>query len=223
VNGKIYVGSAITARIWLRFHKHLIGFSGSTLIVNAVKKYGLNNFAFVIVETISAVITGENNEQLIAAENKYISALKPMYNIAPIAGNTFGYKHTEETKEKMKEDYSEERRETIGSLNRGNNLSEETIEKIRLKAVARPPMTQETKIKVSQNSAKAIIYQVTRVDGTTLPDGLTSIDLVTINKVADYCNCNEKTVRRALKANGVIKGTFKVIIIGILNPKKIKK
>lgn len=45
INGYIYIGSAITGRMPNRFYKHLYGFSGNKLVVAAVKKYGLQNFA----------------------------------------------------------------------------------------------------------------------------------------------------------------------------------
>ena len=37
---------------------------------------------------------------------------------------SFGYKHTEDTKQRMKDIYSEERKEQIGSINRGKFLSD---------------------------------------------------------------------------------------------------
>jgi hypothetical protein len=35
-------------------------------------------------------------------EDKYINLVKPEYNIAPQAGNTFGYRHSEEVKSLIK-------------------------------------------------------------------------------------------------------------------------
>jgi hypothetical protein len=60
----------------------------------------------------------------------------------------------------MKANYSEERRETIGSLNRGKSLSPETVELIRQAALKRAPMTDETRSLVSANSAKAQLFEV---------------------------------------------------------------
>lgn len=66
----------------------------------------------------------------------------PNYNILTEAGSSFGYKHTEVDRKKMKDIYTDERRERIGSLNRGNKFSQETIEKMREKALKRPPMSE---------------------------------------------------------------------------------
>ena len=66
--------------------------------------------------------------------------LLPNYNILTEAGSNFGYKHTEVDRQKMKDIYTDVRREMIGSLNRGKKLLQETIEKIREKALKRPPI-----------------------------------------------------------------------------------
>jgi len=58
-----------------------------------------------------------------ALETSWIKRYFPSYNILLEAGNSFGYKHTEDTKQRMKENYSEERREQIGSINKGKDLS----------------------------------------------------------------------------------------------------
>lgn len=218
-NGKTYVGSAITTRMPNRFHKHLYGLNGSRLVALAVKKYGISNFAFLVVDTVPGVVTAEDNKTLLFLENRYIQLLQPEYNIAGFAGNTFGVKHSPETLAAMRLNYSLERREQIGGLNRGNSLKPETIERIRAMALKRGKMSEESRIKVSVNSKMANIYSVTRVDGRPLEDGLLSITLVTIAMVATYCVCSERTVRRAIKGSGIIKGIWQVECLGRANPK----
>lgn len=72
-------------------------------------------------------------------------------------GNPFhGQKHTTETREHMREVYTDERRETIGALNRGKTLSPATREAIQQAALSRDPMSQATRDLVSANSAKAL-------------------------------------------------------------------
>jgi len=74
--------------------------------------------------------------------------LLPVYNVAPQAGNTrfaLGVKHTDEIKAKMRLNYSSERREMIGSLNRGKTLSASHVEAIRAAAINRAPMSDETR------------------------------------------------------------------------------
>lgn len=86
---------------------------------------------------------------------------------------------------------------------------------MRAAALARPPMSNETREKISANSTVAKLYLVNRVDNPILPNGTTSNTLLrTIPKVAEYCNCSEKTVRRSLQGSGIIKKTWQVTVIG---------
>jgi len=138
----MYVGSAIVGRMGNRFHKHLYDGSGSILVWAAALKYGLSNFAFVVLDTVHSVpffYYEEENKELLYREYYYMNLLGPIYNIAPQAGNTFGVKQTEETKSNMRLNYSSERREAIGSLNRGNILSPETVKAMQKSALVRSP------------------------------------------------------------------------------------
>lgn len=112
-----YIGSASTNRFYSRFSNHLIYYKGSKIIKLAVKKYKLENFAFLILELYPNVVTKENNTELIYLEDKYLKLFLPNYNILTEAGSSFGYKHTEIDRQNMKDIYSEERRERIGILN----------------------------------------------------------------------------------------------------------
>jgi hypothetical protein len=113
-------------------------------------------------------------------------------------GNPFyGQKHSQETREHLREVYTDERRNAIGSLNRGKTLSEETREAVREAALLRGFMSAESRKKVSDNSAKALVFSVTKPDNTSfIHNGVnvSSITLVTINAVALFFNVNEKTV-----------------------------
>ena len=217
VNGKMYVGSAITGRMPMRFHKHLYGLQGSKLVAAAVQKYGLSNFAFVVLDTVPSVVTSEDNKVLLEMENHYLQLLLPEYNIVPQAGNTYGVTHTEATKLQMRVNYSSERREAIGSLNRGKKLSPATVERIRGAALARPPVSSDTRANVSANSAVANLYLISRVDNAVLPDGSYNIIVRTTPAVAEYCSCSYKTVQRALSGTGIIKKIWRVTLIGKAN------
>lgn len=188
--GDYYIGSAATNRFYARFSNHLIYFRGSKIVKAAVKKYGLDNFAFLILELYPNIVTKENNKELLDLEDKYLKSLLPNYNILTEAGSSFGYKHTEIDRIKMKEIYSDERREQIGSLNKGKKLSSETIEKMREKALNRPPMSDETKLKCISHTRPVILYNLNdTVYGR----------YSTIIEAAKAVNCGEKTLRRALK------------------------
>ena len=212
-NNDTYVGSAITGRIYTRFYKHLISYDGNKHVAAAVKKYGLDNFAFVVVSVVPPVISSMDNVELIAEENRFIQAVKPKYNVAPIAGNTFGVKHTDETKNKMRENYSDKRRTFIGNLNKGKSLSKSTRAKLREKALNRLPISEEVRKLVSLNSTVALIYGVYNIDSDNNVDYNNVFELRGLIAVAKHCNCNMRTVTRALSSNGIVKRKFFVKVL----------
>ena len=121
----------------------------------------------------------------------------------------------------MRLNYSSERREMVGALNRGKTLSTDTIEKIRSAALNRAPMSDETRAKVSKNSAKAQQYLVSRVDGNWFKDVQGNLQMwVIINTLAPVTTLtgsNEKTVRRAIKSDGIVKSEWIVTVVGKVN------
>ena len=184
-----YIGSASTDRFYARFTNHLIYFRGSKIVKLAVKKYKLLNFAFLILELFPKVVTKENNKELIDLEDKYLKLFLPNYNILTEAGSSFGYKHTEIDRIKMKDVYSDARRERIGLLNKGQTFSSETLEKMRASALKRGPMSEETKKKCIANTRPVTLYNL---------NGTIYGKYSTILEAAKAINCNEKTIRRAL-------------------------
>jgi group I intron endonuclease len=51
-----YVGSAYTDKINARFSNHLFNFNGSKIIKNAVKKYSISSFAFMVLELFPEIV-----------------------------------------------------------------------------------------------------------------------------------------------------------------------
>lgn len=83
----------------------------------------------------------------------------------------------------MKDIYSNTRWEQIRSLNKGKKFSTETIEKMREKALARSPMSDETKKKCITNNRPIILYNLDRtIYGKYL----------TVLEAAYAINCYEK-------------------------------
>lgn len=185
-----YIGSAATNRFYTRFSNHLIYYRGSKIVKSAVKKYKLTNFAFIILKLYPNIVTKENNKELLDLEDKYLKLLLPNYNILTEAGSSFGYKHTEVNRQKMKDFYTEARREMIGSLNKGTKLSPEIIEKMREKALNRSPMSEETNKKCIAYTRPVVLYNL---------NGTIYGKYSTILEAAKSISCGEKTIRRALK------------------------
>lgn len=206
ITGDFYIGSAVTGRMGNRFHKHLFRGTGSAIVHAAVLKYGLSNFAFVVLELIEGGKSIEYNNNLLMREDHYLLILKPIYNIAPKAGNTLGVKHSNETKAKMKLNYSSERREAIAALNRDKILSFRTKEAMSKAAKSRVPMSNETRSKISEKIGK--FYLITRLDNALfLSPNSTMVSYLTLqnlNSVREFLNCNEKTIRRALTTNKIV-------------------
>jgi group I intron endonuclease len=174
-----YIGSASTNRFYARFSNHVIYFRGSKIVKSAVKKYELKNFAFIILELYPNIVTKINNKELLDLEDKYLKLLLPNYNILTEAGSSFGYKHTEIDRIKMKDLYSEARRERT-----------ETIEKMRAKALNRSPMSDDTKQKCINHTRPVVLYNL---------NGTVYGKYSSILEAAKSINCGEKTIRRALK------------------------
>jgi len=157
----------------------------------------LDNFAFIILELYPNIVTKENNKELLDLEDRYLKLLLPNYNILTEAGSSFGYKHTEVNRQKMKDVFSDARREMIGSLNKGKKLSPEIIEKMRAKALSRPSMPDEIKRKCITNTRPVVLYNL---NGTVYGEYSSILD------AAKSINCGEKTIRRALNTEkGLVK------------------
>ena len=93
----------------------------------------------------------------------------------------------------MKAKYSEERREAIGNLNKGKTFSEETLSKMWEKALLRSPRTflPESLKNMQKKSISVILYNISN---NTVYGEYSSI-----TEASNSLNCNEKTIRRALK------------------------
>lgn len=203
-----YVGSASTDKLFTRFYRHLINLTGSKIVKLAVNKYGIDNFVFIVLETFTEKTTVENNKNLIDVEDFYLKSLLPNYNILTEAGSSFGYKHTELDRIKMKANYSEERRKLIGNLNKNKQFSSgfaTTIEKmIRSEAralnsgwlyeIASPhkvEFNKEALDNMKKASKPIILYNI---ENNTVFGEYSSI-----TNAALSLNCNQKTIYRALK------------------------
>lgn len=108
--GDFYIGSAVSNKFYSRFYKHLLKGLGNKNIAIDLKNYGIESFAFVILEYFPEEVTKRNNPDLMALETYWIQTYKPTYNILLEAGNSFGYTHSEDVKQKMKDTYSDERK-----------------------------------------------------------------------------------------------------------------
>lgn len=187
-----YIGSASTGKFNARFSNHLFNFHGSKVVKNAVKKYGISCFAFMVLELFPEIINKENNKRLLDLEDFYLKSLLPNYNILTEAGSSFGYKHSETTRLNIKANYSEERRLAIGNLNRGKNLSASTIQAIRESSLnrTRPIYSEEAIQNMKKNSKPIIVYNM---------DYTVYGEFPSITESSQSLGCSPKTIYRALQ------------------------
>jgi group I intron endonuclease len=192
-----YIGSAATGKLYSRFHKHLISLAGSKIVKNVVRKYGIGNFGFIVLELFPEQVNKENNKMLLDIEDFYLKSLLPNYNILTEAGNSFGYKHTEVDRIKMKSDYSEQRRKRIELLNKGKKLSEITIERMRDKALSRLPhnYSEQDLANLKKKSKPIVLFN---------KNGTIYGEYSSIVEASKSVNCAEKTILRALKSESKI-------------------
>ena len=143
LNGKVYIGSAVN--FTKRFRCHISTLNSkkhkNDKLQKAWNKYGENNFNFILVLTCTV-------EELLMFEQIIINTFNSVtcgYNIAPVAGNSFGTKHTEETKQKMKKAWE------LRRLTPKKPMSEEVKLKISesKKGKKRKPFTEEAKKNMS--------------------------------------------------------------------------
>lgn len=119
-NNKKYIGSAATNRINTKFRNHFFNGTGSIVTYAAVKKYGIENFEFYILEYFPGFVKKENLSSahiaLLELETKYIQELKPEYNILQFGEHNLDYKHIESSKIKLSEEYSQERKQLLSKI-----------------------------------------------------------------------------------------------------------
>lgn len=127
INNKIYIESAKYIKLRFGIHKHLLrnGNHDNSYLQNAWNKYGESSFEFSILEIVSDVSQLEFREQEWIDKTKCYERNKG-YNLRLVANNNIGI-----------------------SYNVGKKHSQETIKKIRAKAIGRKH-SLETKQKQSE-------------------------------------------------------------------------
>jgi group I intron endonuclease len=164
INNKIYIGSSnnIINR-WKLHRRDLFKNKHDNFHLQfSWNKYGEDNFIFEIVEEVL------DKTLLLEREQYYLDFYKSYekeigYNILKIAGNSLGFKHTEETKQKLSElnkgkksiwygkKHTEETKRKISESNMGKHISSEK-ERLRLSKLHKgKKLSQEQKDRMSES------------------------------------------------------------------------
>lgn len=129
ITGDKYIGSAINLSRRLNnylstnfLNKELK--KGKSAIYSAILKYGYSNFKLDILEHCQSI-------DLIKREQFYFDKLNPEYNILKIAGSSMGYKHSEATKEILREKGIGRKhlKTTLNKISLNNSMSKSVIVK----------------------------------------------------------------------------------------------
>lgn len=166
-NDKHYVGQASNKD--KRFKEHIKTLKGqyhcNALLQRAWNKYGPTVFIFMVLERCEI-------KNLNSREQYWIDALKPAYNLAPVAGSMLNYKHTEEARANMAkahlgQKHSEEFKENMSDRLKGNRFAagrkhdQKQIE-ARMKSIRGIPKSAEHKAKIAAGNRGKIISEETR-------------------------------------------------------------
>lgn len=125
LNGKTYVGSGVNLakRLGSYYNNNELN-RNSRPIKDALLKYGHKNFTLEILEYCPQT-------RLIEREQFYLDLLIPEYNILKYAYSLLGFKHSQESIEKLKAKViSPEHKEILSSIHKGKLVSEETRNKL---------------------------------------------------------------------------------------------
>lgn len=141
INNKLYVGSAKNVKNRFNAHKYSLKKNShdNPLLQNAWNKYGEEHFIFEMIEECDLSI-------ILLMEQHYLDLYKSYdrnkgYNILRIAGSSYGYKFSEESRKKMSlakkglkprigSKLSDDTKKKIGDANRGRVPTQETRDKI---------------------------------------------------------------------------------------------
>jgi len=134
-NGKVYIGKAINLKKRLNQHKNP---KVKYYLQNAILKHGWESFEVEILESFKDFDDIKDNDFLLEREAYFIKLFDSTnvdkgYNLCKYSNDGTGKKHTEETKERMRQ------------CKLGKSLTEEH------KAKMRKPKSEETKSKMSRS------------------------------------------------------------------------
>lgn len=194
ITGDFYIGSAVSNKFYSRFYKHLLRGLGNKNIAIDLENYRIESFAFVILEYFPEEVTKRNNPDLMALETYWIQTYKPTYNILLEAGNSFGYIHSKNVKQKMRDTYSDERKERVSLINKGKTLPDSVRTLMREKALSR---SNEVKNKYRLASSKPVtLYN---------EDGSVYMKFEGVRLVAKHFGCDHKTINKYIASGELFK------------------
>lgn len=175
INGKMYVG--ITSQEVQKRWGYGCGYIESPYFNNAIRKYGWDNFDHEIIAEHLSEDEAKNFEKRLIKELN-LTCDKYGYNLTNGGDGVSGYRHTEETKERLR--------------NISLNMSYETKMKMKQKKVG-VILTENHKKKISDSSFNKGTKEVAQYDinGTFIKkwNSLSEINLTLKIQICDISSC----------------------------------
>lgn len=147
LNNKFYLGVSKDFKDRFRHHKSDLRLNKhhSILLQRAVNKYGIENFSFEILLRSPV-------EYLYKLEEWFLKEQKPSYNVAVKSEYYIDRKprkHTEETKQKMRDFWTQEKRIENGIKTKNRKLGKS--------------LSEETKLKISKGNSKLSDDEISKI------------------------------------------------------------
>lgn len=134
INGKVYIGKTKNIKERIYQHSHITK-NKNTKFGNAIRKYGISTFSFDILITIHSKDSNSLDIVLNCLEKYFIkkyNSFNEGYNCTLGGEGTINFKHSEETKNKLRgRTVSEETRRKIGNAHRGKACHRKLTDKWR--------------------------------------------------------------------------------------------
>lgn len=188
VSKNCYIGSALRNNLYGRMYNHLINSRndlGSRIVRRSVKKYGLNNIIFGILEYYT--VDNENQTGLFELENMYIALISPRYNILREATYK-GSKLSDESILNLKKIYSDRRKRLLIKLQLNRNKNPSHSERDNLKDFYSNKLDNKSK---KYNVPKYIMLYDNNSNYVCRFDSY--------NQASHYLCTSHKTIQRSLK------------------------
>ncbi len=194
INGKTYVGSSVNLGRRFRVYLNLRYFiKRNRILYKAFFKYGYSNFRLEILEYC-------DQEKTVSREQYYLDLLNPDYNILKIAGSTLGFKHSENTKAKIKakmktriwtEEHKAKRLEHLKRLHSSEEYKAKRLEILNIRNASKEHLEQLKRLKL-HNSKEVVVFD-------TLNNNNTTTVYPSIAEAAKSMGCTSSAIVKALK------------------------
>jgi len=202
VNNKTYVGSGVnlTKRLRTYFNKTELN-RNPRPIQEALVKYGHNNFELEILEYCS-------KSKLLEREQFYLDLLIPEYNILKYAYSLLGFKHSQETIDKLKDKIiSPEHKEILSLIHKDKIVSPDTRAKLSFATAnykKNNPLTPEAldniKSKTTEREGVSVLVLNTQTNEVK--------EFINQTEAGKFLGVTRQAVYNAIKRNTLINGIY---------------